>query len=67
MSRLTLAASRKGAMVIFAVRTHTDWTHHVERAAVVEVITPLTAMGAVRHANMRRRLTEEAHHPANIE
>ena len=60
MVRLTLAASSKGTMVIFAVRTHTNWAHHAEGAAVVEVVTPAIATGAIRHANVRRCLMEEA-------
>ena len=67
MVRLTLAAGRKGVMIIFAVRTHTDRAHHAEGAAVVEVVTPATATGAIRHANVRRCLTEGANNPSNIE
>ena len=67
MVRLILTAGCKGMMIIFAVRTHTDRAHHAEGAAVVEDVTPATATGAVRHTNVRRRLTEEANHIANIE
>ena len=65
--RLTLAASHKGIMIIFAVRTHTDRTHHTEGAAVVEVVTPATATGTVRHSDVRGCLTEEANNLADIE
>ena len=63
----TLTAGCKGTMIIFAVRIHTDRAYHMEGVAVVEVVTPATATGAVRHTNVRRRLTEEANHLANIE
>ena len=65
--RLTLVASCKGMIIIFAVKAHTDWAHHVEKAAVVKVVDPATAMGTVRHANMGRCLTEEANNLPNIE
>ena len=67
MVRLTLAASCKGTMVIFAVRTHANWAHHTEGAAVVEVVTQATATGTVRHTDVRGCLTEEANKPSNIE
>ena len=52
MVRLTLAVGCKGAMVIFAVRTHTNWAHHVEEVAVVKIVTPATATGTIRHAGL---------------
>ena len=67
MVRLTLAASYKDAMIIFTVRTHTNQAHHAEGAAVVEVMTPATATGMVRHSNVRGRLAEEANNSTNIE
>ena len=67
MIRLILAASRKGMMVVFMVRTHANWAHNAEGAAVLEVMTPATATGTVRHTKMRGCLTEEANNPANVE
>ena len=67
MVRLTLAAGCKGTVIIFAVRTHTNRAHHAEGVAVVEIVTSATAMGTVRHTNVRGCLTEETNHPANIE
>jgi len=43
MVQLTFAASRKGTMVGFAMWSHTNRTHHADRVAVVEVVSPARA------------------------
>jgi len=64
---LTFAASHKGIMVGFAMWSHTDRTHHVDRSAIVKVVAPTRAARAERNTYFRWSPSEKAYRATCID